>query len=103
MTMLNLAKMPKRESRTEWGRWHFDPRLNVLQFRRSGSWFLYEIDLDRMTTSAQCLDWIFQVAFKTWMTAQDRSDLLEAIRDRVNPQANLCPWGIARGRRKRTA
>lgn len=88
--------------KTVYGRWQFDKRLNVLQFRRGGSArnannILYEIDLDRMSSSAECLNCIFQVAFKTWMTDTDRTDLLIAIRDIVNPQLNLCSWGIERG------
>ena len=94
-----LSDVPSRKQKTRWGRWHLNRALNTLDFHDDLRGKAYEIDLDTMTTSASCLDWIFQVAFKTWMTAQDRSDLLEAIRDTVHPQANLCSFGIERGAR----
>jgi hypothetical protein len=57
---------------------------------------IYEIDLGNTRTSGKCVDCIFQVAFKTWIIVQDRSDLLEAVRDLVRPQATL---GAKRARR----
>lgn len=103
-----LGAVRPRESKTRWGRWWLNRSVNALEFHIGDNWrgvpepgrMIYDIDLDKMKTSAQCLDWIFQVAFKTWMTAQDRSDLLEAIRDTVHPQANLCSFGVERGSRR---
>jgi hypothetical protein len=92
-----------RPEKTQCGNWRFNRRTNTLDYHAHGRGVLYEIDLDKMGTSAACLDWIFQVAFKIWMSAQDRSDLLEAIRDRVRPQATLCSWGIERGKTAREA
>lgn len=56
----------------------------------------YEIDLETITTSAQLADWIFQVSRKTWATTEDRSDLLEAFQEILNPQETLCPFGMSR-------
>jgi hypothetical protein len=50
---------------------------------------IYEIDLGKIRSGGRCLDVIYQAAFKPWMTAQDRSDLLEAVRDLVQPQEML--------------
>jgi len=72
-----------------WGRWRFNPSTNELEFHERRARIIYEIHLDKMRSSAKCLDAICQVAFKPWMTAQDRSDLLQAIRDLVRPQATL--------------
>jgi len=68
-----------------WGRWRFNPSTNQLEFYERPGRIIYEIHMDKMRTSAKCLDEIFRVAFKPWMTVQDRSDLLEAVRDLVRP------------------
>ena len=101
----SIFDIPDPPPKKRWGRWVWVKSNNTLEMRRSlrglGSGrghTLYYIDLDQMNTSAQCLDWIFQAGFKAWMTPQDRSDLLEAIRERVNPQANLCSGGISKDR-----
>ncbi len=39
----------------------------------------YEIDLERCTTSAQVLDFIFQVQAKTWCTPKLMTNLLKAF------------------------
>ena len=70
-----------------WGRWRFNPCTHELEFHEIPGRVIYEIDLDQMRSPAECLDAIYQVAFKSWMTVQDRSDLLEAIRDMAHPQA----------------
>jgi hypothetical protein len=68
-----------------WGRWRFNPSTNQLEFHELPGRVIYEIDLGKIRSRARCLDVIYQAAFKAWMTAQDRSDLLEAIRDLVRP------------------
>jgi hypothetical protein len=79
-----------------WGCWQYDKPENVLAYIRDGS-SLYEVDIADMTNARACLDWIFQVTAKTWCTALDCRDLIEAIRDLVNPQARLCSCGIGSG------
>jgi hypothetical protein len=81
------------ENETCWGHWHYNREINTLDYIDDDGVHCYEIDLDRMATSAQCLDWIFQVAFKVWMNDQDRTALLAAIRKKVHPQRTLCAWG----------
>jgi hypothetical protein len=76
-----------------WGKWHYNAENNALDYIIDGA-VRYYIDLDRMATSAQCLDWIFQVAFKTWMTDHDRTCLLAAIDKKVDPQSRLCGGAI---------
>ena len=53
----------------------------------------YEIDLETIRDSAEMLDWIFQLEHKTWATERDLADLLSALDDIFNPQANLCSVG----------
>jgi hypothetical protein len=54
---------------------------------------LYEIDLEEINTCGQMLDWIFQLNHKTWMTFQDKADLLGASDSIFDPQKNLCSFG----------
>jgi hypothetical protein len=85
-TISELAERPRR--RLSWGSWKFAPSTLVLRHRRG-----YGIDLGTCTTSAETLDWIFQVSKKTWMRPKDRSDLLEAFEYLLNPQGTLCSCG----------
>ena len=61
----------------------------------------YEIDLERISDAASMLDWIFQIAKKTWATAKVTRDLLNALDDVIHPQKHLCDgaMGSARGGR----
>jgi hypothetical protein len=85
--------------RRKWGNWIYLKRDGVLVYRRDGRTY-YEVNVEDMGNSARaCLDWIFQVAGKTWCTAEDCGNFLAAIRDLVNPQAHLCGGCIGLGRR----
>jgi hypothetical protein len=97
LSVEDILSSSGRPEATQWGRWKL----------RKGSWVLvymgcydnrwpteYEIDLETIDSSAQMLDWIFQlVGAKTWMTVQDGADLIEAFRAIYRPQQNLCSWG----------
>ena len=90
----SYISLPSQEC-SSWGRWRLHPKQLVLVFeddRRS-----YEIDLERLRSSAGMLDWIFQVRQKIWATPQVLSDLLAAFRDIFDPQANLCSCAISGG------
>jgi hypothetical protein len=82
-------KAPKPESGDTWGNWRYNAKLLTLTHVAEH----YEIRLDECSTSAQMLDWIFQLATKTWMTSEDIGDLIHALKDIINPQANLCSFG----------
>ena len=62
----------------------------------------YEIDLVRATNSAELLDWILQVAEKSWCTPQHLFDLIEEIGNTClaifgnSPQGVYCPGGSDR-------
>lgn len=73
-----------------WGNWRYDARTMVVRHRL----WNYEVDLESCTTSARTLDYIFQVASKTWATAKDLGDLVQAIDDLLDPQAHLCSFGM---------
>lgn len=74
---------------TPFGPWKFFPDNLTLVHSPTG----YEIDLEEIDTSAQMLDWIFQVQNKTWATPDVLYGLLAAFRTVMNPQANYCSMG----------
>ena len=67
---------------------------------RSGGW-AYEVDLERINSTAEMLDWIFQLNHKN--RCDDSiygnenhdliGDLIQAFNDIFEPQANCCSWG----------
>lgn len=75
-----------------YGPWKFDPK-NLTLTHKNG----YEIDVESWTTSAEVLDWIFQIQSKSWNNAETMFTLIVAIEDIVNPQANLCSFGAEKG------
>lgn len=81
-----------------WGdheyRWVYHAENLTLELVHDGRW-CYEVDLERCTTSAEMLDWIFQVQGKGWPGASE--SLLMALFDLLHPQGNLCSWGVERG------
>jgi hypothetical protein len=74
-----------------WGNWHLDTERLCLVFK-SDRWN-YEVDIERIGSSAAMLDWIFQVRQKGWADAKTMYDLLNALRDIFDPQQSLCSWG----------
>lgn len=93
--VVDLRTVARKAQRERWGRWRL-VRPGVIAIDKIG----YEVECREMTTAEVCLDWVFQVCRKRWMTADDKSNLLEAIQDLVDPQAKLCPFGIAKGRQR---
>ena len=77
----------------QWGPWSYDAERLVLTHQNKdypGSW--YEVDLERCDTSAETLDWIFQVAAKDWGVPKTLGYLIHAIADLLDPQDTLCSW-----------
>jgi hypothetical protein len=72
-----------------WGNWRFDAKTLILKNVQ----YNYQIDLEECDTSANMLDWIFQLCGKTWMTPDDLGHLVQALDDVLRPQANLCSFG----------
>jgi hypothetical protein len=92
-TMQELAnvKAPYPKHGDKWGKWKFDVERLVLVYRKGRH--NYEVDVERMTNSSHTLDWIFQVAGKSWASPEDVGQLVFAIDDLISPQANLCSFG----------
>jgi hypothetical protein len=83
-----------RLSRPMWRGWRLLPEVPALEFENEEVQG-YRIDLDRLTTSAQMLDWIFQIHSKPWGAAAFLG-FIEALYDVLNPQGLVCTWGIDR-------
>lgn len=82
-----------------WGPWHLDAGLMVLWTEAGG--YRYEIDLEECLSAAQVLDWICQIAGKTWGGSDAEHDqivagLVNAFIGILHPQANLCSFGRAK-------
>ncbi len=76
----------------KWGNWELNLQNMSIEYFEDGEW-LYGVDLEECRTSAEILDWIFQVHTKAWITDKDRGDLLRALKDVLHPQANFCSGG----------
>jgi hypothetical protein len=92
------AAIEERRERRRLNRiWHHDSRHRTITYRP----LQYEIDLDRCTTSAAVLDWICQIANKTWATDTVLAALVRQLNALLEPQANLCSFGVECGDRFR--
>ena len=78
-------------STSEWGHWSYDSIQFTLTYWNEPH--EYEVDLDRCRTSAEVLDWVFQVSHKEWMTPEGIRDFLLALDDLLRPHGTLCPGG----------
>jgi hypothetical protein len=70
--------------------WNYNPRTLTLRLNQR-PW--YEIDLERCRTSAEVLDWIAQVAGKTWATDEILGALVRRLNELLYLQELLCPCG----------
>jgi hypothetical protein len=77
-----------------WGVWRLDA-VRLCLVKVPGWPFPYEIDIERINSSAGLLDWIFQIAGKCWATPVVLRDLVTAFDDLFDPQATLCSCGLS--------
>lgn len=71
-----------------WGEWKLNKKTMCLEHR------MYEIDLeDRCNTSAQILDWIFQILGKNWANPNTIYDLCQAFNFIFRVQEMFCSFG----------
>lgn len=92
------ADITPRRRTPDWGGWLLrrETRELALPVHRSLIDFgddAYAVDLDDCRTSAQVLDWICQVASKSWATDEIVAGLVRALSDVLDPQSNLCSGG----------
>lgn len=100
---LMKMKFPRPRDGDTWGRWKFVQK-NLTLFYEPGKevhtdW--YEVDLEECLTSAAVLDWIAQIASKIWATNDCIGNLVRALNDLLNPQSNLCSFGLGGTESKR--
>jgi hypothetical protein len=77
----------------DFGIWHYSATDLTLSVNVGGG--VYEIDLEKITNSAQMLDWIFQIHRKARGPNAVR-DLVFAFQELFDPQAKLCSFGASR-------
>ena len=95
---LHEYKWPVRK---QWGYWIFRSTNLVLELQTKKGGWAYEVDLERINSTAQMLDWIFQLNHKRRYgdsvygdQEQDLiGDLVQAFDDIFEPQANCCSFG----------
>ena len=89
---MGAANRSFKTKKGNYGPWQFHRNNLILRHAKTG----YEIDLEECGTSAEILDWIFQVAGKSWATDKTIADLIRALEDLIDPQATICSWGVDR-------
>ena len=80
-----------RDFHGHWGKWTLDAGNLVLDYDTGR----YEVNLEECLTSAQVLNWVFQVNGKNWAHEDTGClpGLVNAIDDILHPQAALCSSG----------
>ncbi len=72
----------------KWGNWVFNSENLTLTNKAQD----YEIDLEKIHSSAAILYWIFQVLGKKWGDQETLHDLLLAFDEILEPQSNYCSF-----------
>ena len=76
--------------------WFWDRERASLRKQRDND-TIYSVPLTDMTTSANALDWIFQLRQKTWVSDAEIGAIIYALDELLQPQACLCSNGIEHG------
>ena len=110
MSNLDKALLSIGEILANWNPWdeiregskaHINEELLTIEID-TGRGHTYQVDLERCSTPAQGLDWIFQVKSKTWATPEIMFDLLTALDVACwifhggSLQGCLCPCGTSK-------
>src|SRR5436190_22099379 len=93
LSIAAVRALPSQEAVPDthaWGLWVF--HAATLTLRHQGE--QYELDLEEYSSCAGMLDAIFQVVSTGWCSKEDTGHLLDALRDLLNPQMNLCSFGV---------
>jgi len=83
----------------QWGNWVFRSTNLVLQLLAKHNYCVYEIDLEKINSTAQMLDIIFQLNHKRrdpdgiYGNQSLIEDLIQAFDEIFRPQSNCCSWG----------
>jgi len=69
------------------GPWTLDAKHLVLRHRGMPS---YDVDLERMSTAAQVLDWLMHMCGRSAVSTSDLGILVRLIRHLLDPQSGMC-------------
>lgn len=64
----------------QWGRWTFNAETACLETDVHPG-LVYQVRVDEMNTSAEILDWLFQLEEKSWVTSENLGDVVRAVAD----------------------
>ena len=84
-----IKKSPPKDT---WGPWRFRrSNLTLCHTKVVG----YDLDLERINSCAEMLDWIFQLSHKNLKVYGEDvvNQLVAAFDDIFKPQENCCSWG----------
>ena len=84
--------MDTQIGRMRWGGWYLDKETVALVYEEMD----YDVRLSECNSSAQILDWIIQIAEKTWATNDVIGELVRALDDILGIQGNFCGGGQSR-------
>lgn len=91
---MNKTKLFEKErAQLQWGRWIFDPETFALVTKDINGQKIYSLPLKRCISSADVLDWIAIIFYKTWASNKDIGDLFEALNKLLNFQSNFSSSG----------
>jgi hypothetical protein len=77
-------------SNPAWGRWTLNPDIAALEINGGA---LYYVDLDQLRDPGQVVDWLCQIAGKTWADDETLAGFVRAVVDIFSPQGTMCPGG----------
>lgn len=87
--MNNTKLFEKERAQLRWGRWIFDPETFALVTKDINGQKIFSLPLKRCISSADVLDWIANIFYKTWASNKDIGDLFEALNELLNFQSNF--------------
>lgn len=94
VTLMSAAELMEAvDPPSDWGPWRLGTRSWVLY--PTGP-YRYEVDLEECLDSARVLDWIAQVAQKTWADNATVAGLIRALDDVLQLQGSLCGCGTGK-------
>jgi hypothetical protein len=69
---------PRPASSNRWGRWTYDPEWRTLSHEETP---YYQIDLEKIRTARDVVDWLAHLSKKMWVTREDLGELVCAFHE----------------------
>ena len=80
-----------------WGNWIYNERFFFLYHKETN----YEVDIERISTIENIIDWLRQINDKQWASADDIGNLFRAIYDIFDANVNPLPDNVKEYLRQR--